>query len=186
MTHSECTNSDTKILDSGQRREFSSGAVRDISEGKGRMDLLPLDVIHDVGYYFDTHSCTPAHPTTLYLDILYNIYSFMRTGDKNPIYHSICYFIYVKYGELPSSFCSAVLDLAIHYEQGAQKYEERNWEKGINCHCYVDSGIRHLLKCVRGDKDEPHDRAFLWNMVGLLWTLRHKPEFNDLPFQGDR
>jgi hypothetical protein len=28
------------ILDSGERREFSSGAVRDIAEGKGRMDLL--------------------------------------------------------------------------------------------------------------------------------------------------
>lgn len=30
------------ILDSGNRREFDSGAVRDIQEGKGRCDLLPL------------------------------------------------------------------------------------------------------------------------------------------------
>jgi hypothetical protein len=29
------------ILDSGNRRQFSTGAVRDIQEGKGRMDLLP-------------------------------------------------------------------------------------------------------------------------------------------------
>lgn len=31
-----------KIKDSGSRREFESGAVRDICEGKGRCDLLPL------------------------------------------------------------------------------------------------------------------------------------------------
>ena len=58
---------------------------------------------------------------------------------------------------------------------------ERNWEKGIPCHCYVDSGVRHLLKCRRGDTDERHDRAFLWNMFGLLWTLENRPELNDLP-----
>ena len=34
--------SEKKILDSGARREFASGAVRDIQEGKGRCDLLPL------------------------------------------------------------------------------------------------------------------------------------------------
>lgn len=33
------------IKDSGERREFSTGAVRDIQEGKGRCDLLPLDIV---------------------------------------------------------------------------------------------------------------------------------------------
>lgn len=37
-----------KILDSGNRREFASGAVRDIQEGKGRMDLLPWGAIMEV------------------------------------------------------------------------------------------------------------------------------------------
>ena len=32
-------------LDSGERREFESGAVRDIQEGKGRMDLIPWTAI---------------------------------------------------------------------------------------------------------------------------------------------
>ena len=35
----------SKILDSGERRQFASGACRDIADGKGRCDLLPLDVI---------------------------------------------------------------------------------------------------------------------------------------------
>ena len=36
------------IKDSGNRREFSSGAVRDIQEGKGRMDLLPWSAIIEI------------------------------------------------------------------------------------------------------------------------------------------
>ena len=36
------------IKDSGERREFSSGAVRDMAEGKGRMDLLPWAAIMEV------------------------------------------------------------------------------------------------------------------------------------------
>lgn len=36
------------IKDSGDRREFESGAVRDMSEGKGRMDLLPWSAIIEV------------------------------------------------------------------------------------------------------------------------------------------
>ena len=37
-----------ELKDSGNRREFSSGAVRDINEGKGRCDLLPLDVLGEL------------------------------------------------------------------------------------------------------------------------------------------
>lgn len=37
-----------EIKDSGERREFSTGAMRDIQEGKGRMDLLPWEAIMEV------------------------------------------------------------------------------------------------------------------------------------------
>ena len=70
------------IKDSGERKAFESGAVRDIQAGKGRMDLLP--------------AC-------------------------------------------------ALIRLSKHYEEGAKKYEERNWEKGIPIHSYIDSALRHLM-----------------------------------------
>jgi len=40
-------NQDVVVIlpDSGERTEFESGAVRDIQAGKGRCDLLPLDVV---------------------------------------------------------------------------------------------------------------------------------------------
>lgn len=36
------------IKDSGERTEFTTGAVRDMHAGKGRFDLLPWHAIHDV------------------------------------------------------------------------------------------------------------------------------------------
>ena len=36
------------IKDSGNRREFNTGAVRDMAEGKGRMDLLCWDAIIEI------------------------------------------------------------------------------------------------------------------------------------------
>lgn len=55
-----------ELKDSGTRREFSSGAVRDINEGKGRCDLLPLDVVGEV--FRD--------------DILNNVNGYVRSGDR--------------------------------------------------------------------------------------------------------
>lgn len=41
MGHTEIKIPKREILDSGERREFETGSVRDVVEGKGRCDLLP-------------------------------------------------------------------------------------------------------------------------------------------------
>ena len=74
------------------------------------------------------------------------------------------------------------LEVSKQFEDGARKYGDRNWEKGIPLHCYIDSGVRHYLKHRRGDRDEPHDRAFIWNLMCAMWTQEHKPDMVDLPF----
>ena len=43
--------------------------------------------------------------------------------------------------------------LARWYELGAQKYADRNWEKGIPFSRYVDSAKRHLDKYIMGMND---------------------------------
>jgi hypothetical protein len=40
-----------KIKDSGQRTHFSTGAVRDMHEGKGRYDLLPWAAINELALH---------------------------------------------------------------------------------------------------------------------------------------
>ena len=72
-----------------------------------------------------------------------------------------------------------MLEVSKHFEEGAKKYGEHNWQKGIPTHCYIDSAVRHYLKWLRGDNDEPHDRAFCWNILCCIWTCIHKPELND-------
>ena len=75
--------------------------------------------------------------------------------------------------------CTMLLEVAKHFEDGALKYGDDNWRKGIPVRCYIDSSIRHYLKFLRGDQDEPHDRAFCWNILCCIWTCKHHPELND-------
>lgn len=78
----------------------------------------------------------------------------------------------------------AIHEVAKHCEDGAIKYGERNVDKGIPQHSLIDSAIRHLVKYIHGETDEPHLRAAAWN---VLWALEqettHK-ELNDLPNRG--
>lgn len=151
----------SQLKDSGNRREFSTGAVRDVADGKGRCDLLPLV---QVGELID--SCT-----------LRQISMFMESGVTYHLIKSIHAFCQENAWDLPT----AMLEVSIHYEDGARKYAERNWEIGIPVHCFIGSAVRHYLKWPRGDTDEPHDRAVLWNLLGAWWTLDNHPELNDLP-----
>lgn len=148
------------ILDSGERTEFNSGAVRDMREGKGRCDLLPLNVIG-------------AHYEDL---ILLCISEFQNSGAVGDLYDVL--------SEIPERFGygnseTMFLELAKHFAEGAKKYGVDNWKKGIPVWCYIDSAVRHYLKWLRGDKDEPHDRAFTWNIICAIWTCECLPELND-------
>ena len=150
-----------KILDSGNRRQFESGAVRDIQEGKGRCDLLPLDVVAE---YMENA-------------IIGHIANFQQDGDTNELHEALSAF--VAYSKVDWDDCTMILEVSKHFEEGAKKYGENNWQKGIPVHCYIDSAVRHYLKFLRGDKDEPHDRAFCWNILCAIWTCKHKPELNE-------
>lgn len=158
-----------QILDSGTRSEFESGAVRDIVAGKGRCDLMPLDALASV-VALSSPECS---------ELLKYISDYIYDGDVSNLYVCIDQFCETfSQGDI----FTASLEVSKHYEQGCEKYGVRNWEKGIPLHCYIDSGVRHLLKYFRGDEDEPHGRAFIWNMLGAIWTQTHSPKMIDLPF----
>ena len=81
----------------------------------------------------------------------------------------------------------ALIEVAKIFEAGAKKYAARNWEKGIPLSRYMDSGLRHAMKWLRGDRDEPHLAMAIWNLMCLQDTqLRIAEgllprELNDLP-----
>lgn len=145
------------IKDSGNRRSFESGAVRDIQEGKGRCDLLPLEVVAEA---LDSRT-------------IRRVADFVKGQDTKHLYGVLNSFIYESdFKDLPGLF----LEVSKHFEEGAKKYGEYNWQRGIPIQSYIDSAIRHLLKYKAGWDDEPHDRAFAWNIICLIWTLDHKSE----------
>ena len=97
----------SKVKDSGARQKFSTGAVRDIQNGKGRYDLI------------------------------------------SPIF---------------------LRRLAKHYENGAVKYGDRNWEKGIPIGRFLDSASRHINEYREGMRDEDHLAAAAWNIACIIHT----------------
>ena len=76
---------------------------------------------------------------------------------------------------------TAIIELSKHCEAGASKYGERNVDKGIPQHSLIDSGMRHLAKYLRGDADENHLVAALWNIAWAVEQDINRPELNDLP-----
>lgn len=158
-----------QLHDSGNRITFLTGAVRDIWEGKGRFDLLPLDIIGE----------------RLGDPVLCHINNYIREGTTESLWEAISLFgrqHYCSSTVKGIDWTELLIGVAKQYEAGAKKYSDRNWENGQPIHCYINSAISHYLKAQRGDNEEPHDRAFVWNIFGALWTHKHLPHLRDLPF----
>lgn len=168
------------IKDSGERRQFETGAVRDIQEGKGRCDLMPLDVVAE---HLGMGKYRPDPERSEDMRSLFtNIERFKQTGDAGFLYIALNCF---EARQVFDSTLAMFLEVSKHFEEGAKKYGENNWQKGIPTHCYIDSAVRHCLKHFDGETDEPHDRAFVWNIMCCIWTCMHKPELNDYGKKGD-
>lgn len=55
-------------------------------------------------------------------------------------------------------------------ERGAEKYGERNWEKGQPVSRYMDSALRHTLQHLAGERDEDHIAQACWNLMAVMHT----------------
>lgn len=81
----------------------------------------------------------------------------------------------------------AIRRLAEHFENGAVKYGDRNWEKGIPNSRFIDSALRHLFKVLAGSIDEDHLTAAVWNIMCIIENLEKidagllPKELDDLP-----
>ena len=73
-----------------------------------------------------------------------------------------------------------LIRLAQLYEKGANKYAERNWEKGIPVSRCMDSAFRHLWKYMDGWNDEDHLAAVAWNVFAIMQYEKHNKNMQDL------
>ena len=143
------------IKDSGERRSFDTGAVRDIQDGKGRPSLMPLEVVYGLLNQDEVIFCLGY---------------FKDTGATAHLFDALRKFARIAYD---TSYETMLLEVSKHFEEGALKYGDNNWQKGIPANCYLDSALRHYLKWRRGDNDEPHDRAFVWNIMCCIWEVEY-------------
>lgn len=171
---------------------FDSGAVRDIQEDKGRMDLVPLP---DTGLLYDMFENVYDDMVNSSYGVKRNtifncIHNYLWTADVDMLRRAICYFIDLtnQWADKDSDRCcntltNAILDVSLHYKRGLEKYGERNWEKGIPLHSFMDSACRHYIKYLGGWNDERHDLAFIWNLWGCIYTQEHinDKNLNDIP-----
>lgn len=76
--------------------------------------------------------------------------------------------------------------LAQIYGQGARKYADNNWKKGLKFSWMQEAARRHAWKHVELDEildpefQTPHLGHSLWHLGGLLWMVRHRPDMDDL------
>lgn len=89
----------------------------------------------------------------------------------------------IRYDLLPPDGLEA---LALVYTKGAEKYADRNWEKGMSWSRMIGSLARHIKAFEKGEVYDPetgchHMAMAAWNALGLcVYDLRGVGE-NDLP-----
>ena len=194
-------NDNFKLQDSGNREDLAgTGANRDIDPTHGRCDLLPAHILYNYIVRSDMVNEIHRAGIRVYTVLaLGKLFRYLDTLDTNILYDVLDCLVHQNFithnpdyidteenwkGMLKlHGFAQMCMDLSVHYKNGADKYAERNWEKGLPIHSFIDSAIRHLCKYTLGWDDEPHLIACVWNVVGALYTLETYPWLQDLPDQ---
>jgi hypothetical protein len=175
------------VKDSGSMQSFGL-AHRDTNFGKGDMSLVPLEfaamvmggdeVLTNIAMFLEDQNyihLIDALQCSINTVPVFQYENFVKELEAEGIemHH---------YDDPKAKFKACVSHLLIEvsklYASGADKYGRHNYKFGMPCPRYVDSGVRHYLKTLRGDIDEVHYRGFVWNMLCAAWTAVNKPEFN--------
>ncbi len=65
------------------------------------------------------------------------------------------------------------------YLDGAEKYGENNWMKGMPLSVYYDCAHRHLEAWWRGEDSEDHAAAVVWNLLCAMHTEINNTKMDD-------
>lgn len=67
--------------------------------------------------------------------------------------------------------------------EGAMKYGEGNWLKGIPVRDYLNHAIRHIALWLAGDRTEDHLAHAAWNLLAACHTELIWPELSQCAWQ---
>lgn len=63
--------------------------------------------------------------------------------------------------------------------EGAAKYSDYNWERGMPAQDMLNHAIRHIYMFLGGDRSEDHLGHAAWNVMGAIHSLEVWPELNE-------
>ena len=63
--------------------------------------------------------------------------------------------------------------------EGAVKYGDYNWEKGMPIADLMNHAIRHIYKYLDGDRSEDHLAHAAWGLLGAMHSEERWPELNN-------
>lgn len=140
------------IKDSGERKQFDTGAQRDTEAGKLVFTNIPKWAVE---YQVNRWSHNPEPVLTEVDSTVPDLTE--PTGELVRL-------------DLMPEYC--LKRVARHYGLGAKKYDDHNWKKGINLLRFYGSMIRHAFQAFWGDTSEDHLAAVVFNAYGAMWTER--------------
>ena len=70
--------------------------------------------------------------------------------------------------------------------EGAAKYGDWNWEKGMPVHDLLNHAIAHIYGFLSGDRSEPHLGHAAWNLLAAIHSHELWPHLNDGNLRGMR
>lgn len=63
--------------------------------------------------------------------------------------------------------------------EGAAKYGDFNWERGMPAADMINHALRHVYLFLGGDRSEDHLGHAAWNLMGAIHSLEVWPELNE-------
>lgn len=80
----------------------------------------------------------------------------------------------------------AKIALARVYAEGAEKYGDCNWERGMPLHDLYNHVDRHYTLYMAGDRSEPHLEHAAWGALAMVVSSVMWPELNEGHLRGPR
>jgi hypothetical protein len=65
--------------------------------------------------------------------------------------------------------------------EGAKKYGDHNWQKGIPASVMLNHAIRHIYLWLEGERSEDHLAHAAWNILGVCHFEEAMPAMIDVP-----
>lgn len=71
--------------------------------------------------------------------------------------------------------------IAMTCAEGANKYGEHNWTKGLPISSCINHALRHIVLYLAGDDAEDHLAHAAWNLMAVMHFEEVLPDMQDIP-----